>query len=163
MPIDPQTLQQLIHAQWLPLLYWIGRDRHWAEDVVQEAFVKLAIADPVPDAPVAWLYRVSKNLAINAQRQQTNRAAREQLASQRSVPRHSDISNAEMNELSETLDRMPAAVREIIVARIWGDLSFEEIAVMSNSNKATVWRTFQSGLEELRRIYEVQGVRRTYE
>lgn len=163
MPIDPQTLQQLIQQQWLPLLYWVGRNRHWAEDIVQEAFVKLATADPVPDAPLAWLYRVSRNLAINAQKQQRNRQARELHASQHADLRASHFSNAEIIELTETLDRMPEAEREIIVARIWGNLSFEEIAAVTHSNKAAVWRAFQSGLQELRRIYNVPSVNQSYE
>ena len=60
---------------------WLGRlvDRHAAalelfarqwcdtpEDVVQEAFVKLASARTPPENPSAWLFRVVRNGALNA-------------------------------------------------------------------------------------------------
>ena len=60
---------------------WLGRlvDRHAAalelfarqwcdtpEDVVQEAFVKLAAARTPPENPAAWLFRVVRNGALNA-------------------------------------------------------------------------------------------------
>ena len=60
---------------------WLGRlvDRHAAalelyarqwcdtpEDVVQEAFLKLAGQRPLPDKPAAWLFRVVRNGALNA-------------------------------------------------------------------------------------------------
>lgn len=154
MPIDPSTLKQLIHSQWLPLLYWVGRDRPWAEDVVQEAFVKIAAVEPIPDQPVAWLYRVSRNLAINADIRERNRAAREVHAVIHPEGDAQDYSRDV--ELSELLDRMHAEQREIIVAHIWGGLSFEEIATATNQNKTKVWRAYQQALAILRPYFEVQ-------
>ena len=54
--------------------------RQWCdtpEDVVQEAFVKLASAGTPPENPAAWLFRVVRNGRLNAaQAARRRRAAR---------------------------------------------------------------------------------------
>ena len=64
--MNPDLLGRLIdrHAPALELYA-----RQWcdtAEDVVQEAFVKLAGQNPAPDHPAAWLFRAVRNGALNA-------------------------------------------------------------------------------------------------
>ncbi|GHT43033.1 hypothetical protein FACS189443_6630 [Planctomycetales bacterium] len=46
---------------------WVGTA---AEDVVQEAFLKLLTESPPPDSPKSWLYRVVRNHAIDLKRRQ---------------------------------------------------------------------------------------------
>ena len=63
--MDPDLLGNLLdqHATALELFA-----RQWCdvpEDVVQDAFLKLA-AQRVPDNPAAWLFRVVRNGAIDA-------------------------------------------------------------------------------------------------
>ena len=45
---------------------------------------------------------------------------------------------------------LPADQREIIVARLWGGLSFEEIAQLAGESTSTVYRCYQRGLTALR-------------
>ena len=51
--------------------------RQWdpanAEDLVQEAFLRLLTESPLPDSPKAWLYRVVRNLAIDHVRRENTR------------------------------------------------------------------------------------------
>ena len=55
-----------------------GASPELAEEVVQEAFVKLFAA--APDDPAAWLYRVVRNAAIDAGRASRRRVNRERAA-----------------------------------------------------------------------------------
>src|SRR5205085_2827947 len=76
-PIGPDELGRLYrkHAPALRLYA-----RQWpgvAEDVVQDAFVKLAQQSPPPDYVQAWLYRVVRNGALAASRSDTRRRRRE--------------------------------------------------------------------------------------
>jgi DNA-directed RNA polymerase specialized sigma24 family protein len=64
--MDSDLLGRLVdrHAAALELFA-----RQWCdapEDVVQEAFVKLAAQRTLPENPVAWLFRVVRNGALNA-------------------------------------------------------------------------------------------------
>jgi len=77
--MTPRELANLIadHAASLVLFA-----RQWCdcpEDVVQDAFCKLATASALED-PGAWLYRVVRNGAIDAGRVARRRAKREQIA-----------------------------------------------------------------------------------
>lgn len=71
MPIDANSLRKLLDDYWTTLVEWVGGARDGAEDVVQSAFIKLASEDPPPENPVAWLFTISKRLAINEQLSQT--------------------------------------------------------------------------------------------
>src|SRR5271170_2147946 len=79
---------------------WLGRlvDRHAAalelfarqwcdapEDVVQEAFVKLAAQRTLPENPAAWLFRVVRNGAHNAAKATQRRRRRESEAAAEST------------------------------------------------------------------------------
>lgn len=65
------SVAQIVEAERGPLLGWIvsmTRDRDSAEDVAQEALVRLWLeieAGRAPDNPPAWLRRVSSNLVAS--------------------------------------------------------------------------------------------------
>src|SRR3954452_3522250 len=66
-----ETIEQLFAALESPLLSYALRllsDREAAEDVIQEAFMKLHADFPQVRAPRRWLYRTVHNLALNHQR-----------------------------------------------------------------------------------------------
>jgi RNA polymerase sigma factor (sigma-70 family) len=70
-PIRPETIEELFEALESPLLSYALRltgQRSLAEDIVQEAFMKLhAHFDEVRE-PRRWLYRTTHNLALNHKR-----------------------------------------------------------------------------------------------
>ncbi|MGL4554830.1 MAG: RNA polymerase sigma factor, partial [Gemmataceae bacterium] len=49
------------------------------------------------------------------------------------------------------LGRLPADQREAIVARLWGGLSFEQIAAVAGCSASSAHRRFAAGIETLRR------------
>ena len=48
------------------------------------------------------------------------------------------------------LQTLPAETREIIVAHLWGGLTFEQIAAAVGSSAATCYRRYAAGLDVLR-------------
>ncbi len=113
----------------------ICRDRHRAEEIVQEAFIKLWRQPPAAGEVAfgSWLRRVVTNLSINAL-QRTRQA--------RPLPAFSDdpaLRSGERPEqrcdLSERLERVRAAIdrldepkRAILVLRAYEQLSYDDIA-----------------------------------
>src|SRR5262245_2828798 len=68
----PQSIEALFAALESPLLSYALRFlgcRALAEDVVQEAFMKLHVQWDEVREPSRWLYRTVHNLALNQQRQ----------------------------------------------------------------------------------------------
>jgi RNA polymerase sigma-70 factor (ECF subfamily) len=149
-PLEPTVLGQL-YRQHAPALRLYARQ--WggsAEDLVHDAFVRLARQAPPPDAPLPWLYRVVRNAALAARRSDARRDKREQ----RSCAPEAWFTPAEDRldalEAARLLAELPLEQREVIVARLWGGLTFEEVAVLVGCSKQTAHRHYHLGLSQLR-------------
>src|SRR6185436_15701367 len=71
-PPESKTIEELFAALESPLLNYALRlvgERGIAEDMVQEAFMKLHAQFAEVRAPQRWLYRTVHNLALNHRRQ----------------------------------------------------------------------------------------------
>lgn len=157
--MDPDWLGALIdrHAPALELYarQWCGAPD--AQDVVQEAFLKLAGQRVRPDNPAAWLFRVVRNGAIKAALAAQRRRKHEASAAAEASPwfdaesGQSEKSNAvDPDTAAEALGALPLDQREIIVAHLWGGLTFEQVADVSGCSSSTAHRLYQSGLRSLR-------------
>ena len=148
----PDFLSQLLDNHSAALVLYA---RQWCvvpEDVVQEAFLKLATQRSPPEQPVAWLYRVVRNGALSAQRSQRRRQIHEQSAAAESptwfVPDESD--ELDVEAATAALATLPLEQREIIVAHLWGGLTFEQIAELTGLSSSTAHRHYTAGLMTLR-------------
>ncbi|HVS38320.1 MAG TPA: sigma-70 family RNA polymerase sigma factor [Gemmataceae bacterium] len=129
--------------------------RQWCrapEDVVQDAFLKLVALHPPPRDPVAWLYRVVRNAAIDAGKAELRRKRRESAAAR---PEQwfveAAVEGMDAEAAMAALQRLPIEEREAIVARLWGGLSFEQIAEAAGCSASTAFRHFSAGIESLRK------------
>jgi RNA polymerase sigma factor (sigma-70 family) len=133
--------------------------RQWSdepEDVVQEAFVKLASQPATPLNPAAWLFRTVRNRAINAGIAKRRRRRHEAEAAA-GVPawfetgataRHNAVVDPESAQAA--LAVLPLEQREIIVAHLWGGLTFDQIAELVGFSASSTHRLYQAGLMALR-------------
>ena len=76
--MDRDVLAQLYERYYQPALFYLlalCRDRHLAEDLVQEAFVRayLSLPEDVPSFPY-WLMRVCRNLLCDHRRKRRRHA-----------------------------------------------------------------------------------------
>src|SRR5690242_5475830 len=101
MPLDAEQLGALIANQAASLRLWVRSRCVSGEDVVQEAFCRLASQDPPPENPVAWLYRVCRNLADKQRTADRRRRQREQVRAQLTSSNPSDVTDS--LELQEAL------------------------------------------------------------
>jgi len=151
--MDPEHLGCLIDRHSAALVLFA---RQWCaapEDVVQEAFIKLARQEPTPLQPAPWLYRVVRNRAISQGRSERRRQTHESRAADRAVPWFQppeDPAGLDAATAARALGELPVDQREAIVAHLWGGLTFEQIAQMSGSSAATIWRRYTAGLALLR-------------
>src|ERR1051326_8617695 len=149
--MTPHDFAQLVDT-YGPLLVLYARQ--WCctpEDVVQDAFLKfVALAQPPRDA-VAWLYRVVRNGAIDASKTARRRKERESAAAR---PTRwfveAEIDGLDTQAAITAMERLPIEQREVIVARLWGELSFEQIAELAGCSASTAFRRFSAGIDALR-------------
>src|SRR6516164_7497582 len=149
--MSPAELARLIdtHAASLVLCA-----RQWCdepEDVVQEAFVKLVRQPRPPLDAVAWLYRVVRNGALDASKLARRRQRRESAAA-RPVCWfvEPEVDGLDAETAVAALQRLVPEQREVIVARHWGGLSFEQIAEVAGCSASTAYRRYVAGVEDLR-------------
>src|SRR5262249_25672525 len=54
------------------------------------------------------------------------------------------------DEVTRRLAELPLELREVIVARLWGGLTFEAVAALAGCSVPTAHRRYQAGLAQLR-------------
>ncbi len=154
--MGPEAFSRLVDEHTGALVLYA---RQWCsapEDVVQEALLKLVAQRTSPDHPVAWLYRVVRNAAISAVRSAQRRRHHENVAAGRApswfIP--SEAHGLDVESATAGLRELPIEQREIIVAHLWGGLTFEQIAQVSGCSSSTAHRRYLEGLLALREKLE---------
>lgn len=133
---------------------WVGAAA--ADDVVQDAFVGLLGQRIEPGDARAWLFRAVRNAAISRLRSRRARRRREAASAIDAAgwfdAQPGDLIDA--HDAARLITQLPDEQREIVVLRIWGELTFAEIATVLDGSVSTVFRRYEAGLSELRRMLE---------
>jgi RNA polymerase sigma-70 factor (ECF subfamily) len=155
------------HAQGIyAYLLRLSKDREQSADLLQDVFCRLAQNDELleriaPD-PRGFLMRLAHNFLVDKIRRAQ---ARERVLAKMGVDGSEPLTDAADPDLA-TLDaattgalaRLPADQREVVYARLWRHLTFDEIAVETGISINTVASRFRYGIskmrEELRDLYE---------
>jgi RNA polymerase sigma factor (sigma-70 family) len=153
-PIDPTSLARLYRQHAPALLLYARQWGGSAEDLVQNAFVHLAQQTPPPEQVLPWLYRVVRNEALSAHRGAFRRRQRERRACSPEAWFAATEDRLESREAATLLGELPLELREVIVARVWGGLTFEEIARLTGCSLPTAHRRYHAGLAQLRERLE---------
>ena len=146
-----RQLAELVDRHGPALVLYARQICNEPEDVVQEAFLEFMEQSTRPDNVAAWLFRVVRNRGLDRVR-----------SSRRSKNRHAAASpgkpwltvdfdgQLDAATVTESLKELDADFREIITARIWGELSFEQIGDLIGISSSTAHRQYLEGLEQLR-------------
>ncbi len=152
MVMGPEQLGQLIDTHSPALILFARQSCAAPEDAVQVAFLKLARQHPVPDNPVAWLYRAVGNEALTAARAARRRRRHEQAAAS-AMPvwfAPAEASRLDAATATQILAELPLEERQTIVAHLWGGLTFEQIGPLLGTSPATAHRRYVAALSKLR-------------
>ena len=129
-----------------------------AEDVVQSAFVRFWRKQPdARPEHYPLLYTAVRTAALDLLRRDQRRAKREAVSGIEPLcsPEPLFATTAGQYENAEAiatvLERLPQAQREVLVLRIWGELTFAEIAATVGESINTVASRYRYALEALRK------------
>ena len=114
--------------------YRFSGNRAEAEDIVQEAFIKIYRALPKArlDLPLKpWLYRIAINTAISHLRKRPEPALPEEAANtvpaDKELPEESAAQGELQRRLREAILKLPPNYRRVVVLRYTEELTFKEI------------------------------------
>ena len=129
--------------------------RQWCDDpadVVQSAFIKLIEEPNVPESVQSWLYRVVRNQAISMSRSESRRRDRETTWQHLSENWFEDQPGSRLDGAAATaaLKEISEQSREVVVAHLWGELTFEQIAQVIGISSSTAHRRYLEGIKQLR-------------
>jgi RNA polymerase sigma-70 factor, ECF subfamily len=124
-----------------------------AEDIVQEAFVKFWRRNH-NIANRALLYATVRSIALDFLRRDSRRARRESAAvaeTDRSVQPAFEIEDDSQRQLVAALDLLPNEQREVLVMKIWNELTFAEIASALEISQNTAASRYRYALATLKK------------
>jgi RNA polymerase sigma-70 factor (ECF subfamily) len=151
---DRSAFAQLVERYWDRLyrwLYHLTRDRHAAEDLTQETFLRAlgAVKSFRPGSNFrAWVFRIGHNNFVNQKR--SERRTKHQLPEDVAAPELNAVEiGAENRETLEVVTRavddLPADFRAALLLRVQEGLSFREVAKVLNTTEETArWRVFKA-------------------
>ncbi len=150
--VDPEFLGRLFE-EYAPALELYARQ--WSDspqDIVQEAFLKLVRQGKLPQNVAPWLFRVVRNEAVTVGRKTQRQKKHETIRTAATAGWFGPHEECDLNpvEVTAALEGPPLGQREIIVAHLWGGLSFEQIADVTGTSASSAHRQYQAGILELR-------------
>lgn len=151
-PVDAALIAELFDRYSAVLELYAAQRTTSPQDCVQEAFLELARQAAAPRDPAAWLFRVVRNRALNAARAEYRRCAHEGAAASRQASRIADP--VDTAALADLLQLLSDAQREIVVLRVWGGLSWQEIADVTGVPRSSAHRDYVQALQQLRKHLE---------
>jgi RNA polymerase sigma-70 factor, ECF subfamily len=131
------------------------RSRADAEDIVQEAFVRFWKRNHKIDNR-ALLYATVRSIALDRVRGDKRRARREAEAVSESgqvVEPQFELADEAQLSLAAAVDRLPHEQREVLVMKIWNELTFAEIASALGISQNTAASRYRYALAALKKIF----------
>jgi RNA polymerase sigma-70 factor (ECF subfamily) len=151
-PVNADLLERLVTEHGPALELFAAQWTDAPEDSVQEALLQLVRQAKPPERVLPWLYRVVRNLSVSAARRK-GRQRRHESAAASVRPnwfRADARSEIDADTLTAALASLSDQHREVIVARVWGSLTFEQIAEVIGASSSSAHRRYVEGLEQLR-------------
>ena len=129
-----------------------------AEDVVQEAFVRFWRRNHRIDNR-ALLYSAVRSAALDLIRRDQRRSRREIeifADADRSVQPHFEPGDDSQRELAAAVDHLPPDQREVLVMKVWNELTFAEIAETLGISQNTAASRYRYALAALKKRLQPQ-------
>ena len=126
-----------------------------AEDIVQDAFVRFWRKEHSIENR-ALLFATVRSVALDLLRRDARRARREANAAlevEQSAQPQFDFDDSSQNELASAVDRLPVEQREVLVMKIWNELTFAEIGQALAISQNTAASRYRYALAALKKNF----------
>ncbi|QDS95040.1 RNA polymerase sigma factor [Roseimaritima multifibrata] len=151
--MDSQSLQTLIDQHGAALKLIASQYCDHAEDAVQEALLALIDQHEPPRDVPAWMFTTVRRKAMNMTRAEVRRRKHHRHAGENHAAWfcESPTEPSLPGDCQAALKQLNPQNREIVILRIWGEQTFEQIATVVQLSLSTVHRRYQDAIAELER------------
>ena len=129
------------------ICYRIVQSKETAEDVTHDVFFKLFCSPP--DTSVknirAWIFRMARNLSIDALRKKMPIAGQDEQSSMEEPYDHIHL----RMDVERALKKLPVEEREILALHLNADLGFQEIARIVHLSLPATYRKYRNALKHM--------------
>ena len=135
-----------------------------AEDAVQDAFIRCWRSQTTIEDPAAYLFTCVKHAAIDQQRGKSRRQQREVLMGSQADRTNEScfVAMIESQERAAIIERhlaqLPQEQREVLVMKLWGGLTFGQIAGVLQTSPNTIASRYRYAIEAMRRALPQEQV-----
>ncbi len=126
-----------------------------AEDIVQEAFVRFWRKQHCIRNR-ALLFATVRSISLDLLRRDARRARREATAfldSAESIEPQFNFADDNQQQLAAAIDRLPGEQREVLVMKIWNELTFADIATVLGISQNTAASRYRYALAALKKNF----------
>ena len=126
-----------------------------AEDAMHDGFVRFWKRRGEVDDPLAYMYRAVRSAALDAGRSAGRRRRRElslDYSDRPGVPQPwRDAARDETDQqLRDAIGQLPQAQREVLVMKVWGGLTFDQIAAAIDIPRSTSAARYTAAIKAMR-------------
>ncbi|QDU58790.1 RNA polymerase sigma factor [Aeoliella mucimassa] len=147
-----RLVAQLLDRHGAALALYAAQWTDEPDDCLQEALIELAGLSELPQQPIAWLYCVVRRRAINTARGQQRRTLHEQHAWQQRLT--GTLKPGERAELLTAVAELPELLREVVLLKTWGNLTFDEMAEVLGKSSSSLHREYGRAIQVLRNEWD---------
>lgn len=139
-------------------IYFRTYRRDLTEDIVSQTFLKalekLGTFKPEKGVFSAWLYRIAHNSLMDHYRQKKGTVNIDDvwdIPGERNVEMDAE-NRLGWEKLKPLLEKLPARDRDIILMRVWDEMSYREIGEVLGSSEASCKMAYSRAVQALRKV-----------
>lgn len=134
--------------------YYKVHDRHLAEDLTQETFLRAQKSRQQIDVSERYLYTIARNLCIDEFRRKKAEAVEEETLEETLPQEGFEASLLEKIALEQALSKLSEEERELLILRYVNDEPFATICELTGISRFAVHRRLGSAKKKLETILE---------
>ena len=138
------------HKQLYIAALSITRNRASAEDAVLDAMLAISEMNRQPDNLPAYLYRTVRNKALHTTKQSKRFTSDFDYSDFIDSESHAAEEQVFVSQILEQLEKFESDQQQVLIMKLFGDLTFDEIAEITANSPNTVASWYRRGLQKLK-------------